>query len=175
MEAAESAKLPGYCAYYLSTALKSGKGIPRDQDRAFSLLKSITAKDLDDEPALDLVESYLDGAGTPRDAIEAGIVFWRVEHGGWSIYSDHWGMCDDCGEFYKHERLVAYRISRELTAEEKQTAESLAIARFPAIAERARHLDAQIDWMEALALISVVGCLIWWRRRSRKQSNQKAT
>ncbi|MET2832159.1 hypothetical protein [Mesorhizobium shangrilense] len=172
MASAESDKLPYYCAYYLSSALKLGKGILRDQNRAFPLLKSITAKDLDDEAALALVENYLDGAGTPRDAIEAGIVFWRVQHGAWSIYSAYWGMCNECEEFRKHERIVAYRIARELTAEEKQTAESLAIARFPAIAERAKHRDAQIKRMQALilALIAVVGCLIWWRRRSRKQS-----
>lgn len=165
MSSAESAELPCYCAYYLSSALRLGKGLPRDQDRAFSLLKSVTAKDMDDEAALALVESYLDGAGTPHDAIEAGIVFWRAEHGAWSIYSPYWGMCNECGEFHRYERLVAYRIARELTAEEKQAAESLAIARFPAIAERVKRRDAQIEWMKAL--LPGVGCLIWWRRRSR--------
>ncbi|TPN74539.1 hypothetical protein FJ987_13860 [Mesorhizobium sp. CU2] len=170
---AELGDVPEYCAYYLSSALKLGKGLPRDQDRAFSLLKSVTTKDMDDEAALALVESYLDGSGTPRDAIEAGIVFWRVEHGAWSIYSPYWGMCDECAEFHRYEQLVAYRISRELTAEEKQTAESLAVERFPAIAERVKRRDAQIEWIEILiaTLIAAFGCLIWWWPRSLKLSN----
>jgi hypothetical protein len=161
-----------YCTYYLSSALRTGKGIPRDENRAFTLLRSLTPTDHDGDAALALAECYLDGVGTPRDPIEAGIVLWRVKHGAWSIYSDYWGMCDNCEQLWAHEKAVEKRIEQELTAEERTRADNLAAARFPEIAERVTHRDVQIE-AAALAAVATVGSLIGWCQWSRKRSKRR--
>lgn len=161
-----------YCAYYLASALRNGRGIPRDEGRAFVLLKDLAETDHDSDAALALAEAYLDGAGTPRDPVEAGVILWRVEHGAWSTYSDHWGMCDNCDEFWAHDKVVNERIDRELTAEEKKRAAAIGAARFPEIAARVRHRDIQLEATTAI-LVAMTGSLLWWRRRSRRRSNRE--
>ena len=82
-----------YCKLYLSSSLRTGRGVPRDEERAFAILQNLVATDRDSDAALSLAEAYLDGVGTSRDPIEAAVILWRVQHGAWSIYNDYWGMC----------------------------------------------------------------------------------
>lgn len=165
----ESKSAPGdyYCMYYLSSALRNGRGVPRDERRAFLLLNDLVATYRDDDAALDLAEAYLDGAGTSRDPVEAGVIFWRVKHGAWSIYSDYWGMCNNCEEFWAHEKVVGERIERELTTTEKKQANTIGAARFPEIAARVTYRDVQIEVATAV-LIAATGSLLWLFFRSLK-------
>jgi hypothetical protein len=157
-----------YCIHYLSSALKTGRGITRDQERAFELLKGLVALDPNDDAALDLVEDYLDGAGTSRNPIEAAVVFWRVEHGAWSSYSDYLGMCKNCEDFHAHEKAVEARLARELTPTEKYRSEIVAEDRFPDIAAHAKQRDRKIE-TTVTVLAALAGSLLYWRRRNRKR------
>jgi hypothetical protein len=159
---ARSSAVPGdyYCTRYLSLALRSGKGLPRDEDSSFVLLRNLVTKYPDDDAALDLVEDYLDGSGTTRDSVEAGVLFWRVEHGGFSIYSQYWGMCDDCRSLSKHWKTVGDRIRRELTRHERNNAATIASDRFPKIAAQAKHRQRQIAGA-ATFVVALVGSLHW--------------
>lgn len=164
-----------YCNHYLSSALKTGRGITRDQERAFELLKGLVASDPNGDAALDLVEDYLDGAGTSRNPVEAAVVFWRVEHGTWSSYGDYWGMCKNCEDFYSRKKVVEERLARELTPTEKYRSEVIAEDRFPDIAARAKRRDRKIEAvvtvLAALAgsLLALAGSLLYWRGRNRKR------
>ncbi len=115
-----------------------------------------------------MTEDYLDGLGTARDPVEAGVVFWRVKHGAWSIYSNYWGMCDDCGAVWNHEKAVAERIDRELTTDERKQAAAIAADRFPETAARVRHRDGQIEGVTTIVVV-LIGSLLWlssrWYRR----------
>jgi hypothetical protein len=163
---------PYYCVYYLSSALRKGRGVPRDEGRAFGLLKALAASDPDGDAALDLAEDYLDGDGTPRNPIEAAVIFWRVEHGTWSIYSDYWGMCTaGCESLYSHEKVVKERLARELSSAEKQQSKLMAADRYPDIAARAKRRDGQVDATVAV-VATLTGGLLWWRTRSRKRFRQ---
>jgi TPR repeat protein len=165
----EASASPYYCVYYLGSALRKGRGVPRDEGRAFGLLKALAASDPDGDAALDLAEDYLDGAGTPRNSIEAAVIFWRVEHGAWSFYSDYWGMCTaGCESLYSHEKVVEERLARELSFAEKQQSELIAADRFPDIAARAKRRDGQVEATVAV-VAALTGGLLWWRTRSRKR------
>jgi hypothetical protein len=107
-----------FCARYLAMALRDGKGINRDEVRAFAIIRALAAKS--DWQSLDLVEAYLDGMGTPRDPVDAGVIFWRVDHGFLSIYSDYWGMCNECQVDYSKKETLRRRIEIELTSEQKK-------------------------------------------------------
>lgn len=161
-----------YCKIYLSSALRSGRGLPRDEGRAFAVLKDLVATDQDGGVALSLAEAYLDGAGTPRDPIEAAAILWRVQHGAWSIYSDYWGMCKDCADLWRNEKTFSERIDRELTKEEKARANAVAALRFPDIVARVKHRDRQIAAAIATP-ITMLGGLLWlrqWRARRRRST-----
>ena len=161
-----------YCRYYLSSALRKGRGVPRNEARAFALLSDLVAKDPDGDAALDLTEEYLDGLGPSRDPVEAGVTFWRIKHGAWSVYSNYWGMCDECRTFLNHEKVVGERIERELTADERKQAEAIAVNRFPEIAVRVRHRDRQIKGLRTIEAVLIGGLLWlssrWYRRLSRR-------
>jgi hypothetical protein len=160
------------CAYYLSSALRKGMGITRDEERAVDLLKALVAIDPNDDAALDLAEAYIDGSGTARDPVEAYVLVWRVEHGAWSSYSDHWGMCDDCNELWAREKAVDERIEQELTPEEKRQAATIAEARFPELAARVKHRQEEIA-TTIVALVAVAIGLLGWRTRSSRRSGRK--
>jgi hypothetical protein len=152
-----------YCIYYLSSALRRGRGVPRDEERAFGPLNALVALNPNDDAALDLAQDYLDGAGTLRNPIEAAVVFWRVEHGAWSFYSDYWGMCNNCESLHAHAKVVGERIARELTAAEKQQSAVIAAGRFPDVTDRAKRRDRQIEAILAV-VATLIGSLLWYNR-----------
>jgi hypothetical protein len=157
-----------YCAYYFISALRKGRGTPRDERRAFALLGELAAHDRDGDLALDMAEAYLDGVGTRRDPVEAGVLFWRVEHGAWSVYGDYWGMCENCKVLWNHMRVVEERVGRELTEEQKKRAVAIAAGRFPEIAARAADRDQQIRFALVCVFLVAFGVL-WWRIRVNRQ------
>lgn len=157
----------GYCAYYLSSALRSGRGTSRDAVRAFQLLAAVAATD-DGKAALDLAEMYLNGEGTPRNAVEAAVLVWRVEHGAASIYSDYWGMCDVCEDNSAQERSLDRRLAHELTLNEQREAAAIERSRFADIVERVKQRDTQIETATA-SLFAAIAALFWLRRRSKRQ------
>jgi hypothetical protein len=166
-----------FCVHYLSDALRDGRGVPRDEVRAFALAKYLAASDADGDAALDLAQGYLDGKATPRDPIEAAVILWRVEHGLWSFYSRFWGLCDDCADLRAHMKVLDARIAREMSPEEKHRAVLIALNRFPAIAERVKQRDGQVTALLGLGLLaalSLAGSLIWWWTRSRRSVHSSA-
>lgn len=159
-----------FCIQYLSDALRDGRGIRRDEARAFALVKYLAARDADGDAALDLAQGYLDGKATPRDPVEAAVILWRVEHGLWSFYSRYWGLCDDCGRLWAHMKALDARIAQEVTPEERQRAASIAADRFPGIVARVKRRDSQVTALFGVALFvaaSLVG-LTLRRLRSRR-------
>ncbi len=166
-----------FCVHYLSDALRDGKGIPRDEARAFALAKYLAASDADGDAALDLAQGYLDGKATPRDPVEAAVILWRVEHGLWSFYSRYWGLCDDCTALWAHMKALDERIAREMSPEQRHKAISIALNRFPAIAARVKQRDGQVTALLALGLLaagSLAAGLIWWWMRSRRSVHSPA-
>ncbi len=165
------------CVYYLSKALRDGRGIPRDETRAFALVKDLAARDADGNAALDLAQGYLDGKAIPRNPVEAAVILWRVEHGLWSFYSKYWGMCDDCEDLWAHMKALDARISREMTPEERHRATLIAVDRFPAVAARVKLRDQQVTALLVLAVLtaaSLTGGLISWWMRSRRSVHSLA-
>lgn len=156
-----------YCARYLAMALRDGKGIKRDEIRAFAIIRGLAAKS--DWQSLDLVEAYLDGMGTPRDHVEAGVIFWRVDHGFLSIYSDYWGMCNECEADYSEKEILRQRIERELTPEEKQKADAISLSRFPEIAARVRERDSFLATIIMSSVIAISLVVIFILIRSRRR------
>jgi len=159
-----------FCVHYLSDALRDGRGIPRDEARAFALAKYLAASDADGDAALDLAQGYLDGKATPRDPVEAAVILWRVEHGLWSFYSRFWGLCDDCTALWAHMKALDARIAREMSPEQRHKAISIALNRFPAIAARVKQRDEQVTallGLGSLVAASLAGGLIRWWMRSR--------
>lgn len=166
-----------FCVHYLSDALRDGRGIPRDEARAFALAKYLAASDADGDAALDLAQGYLDGKATPRDPVEAAVILWRVEHGLWSFYSRYWGLCDDCTELWAHMKALDARIAREMSPEQRHKAILIALDRFPAIAARVKQRDAQVTALLGLGLLaaaSLAGSLIRWWMRSRSSVQSSA-
>lgn len=153
-----------YCVMYLSSALRTGRGVARDEGRAFRLLKAIVAEDPDDEAALDLAEDYLDGVGTARDPIEGAVIFWRTQHGAWSFYSDHWGMCDECQSFFVHEKAVGERVAREVSPDQLRQSAIIAASRFPEIEARVALRRRQITIGAGSVLLAIVGAYGWYAR-----------
>src|SRR5262249_39515070 len=121
----------GYCENYLGKALLQGNGIAHYARRGLALIKKIAEASPHGDWALDLAEGYLDGNGTPRDAVEAAVITWRVQHGAHSLYSPYWGMCMNCDELWRKEAALDDRLNRELTPNEKQQASAIAAERFP--------------------------------------------
>jgi hypothetical protein len=166
-----------YCAYYLSSALRSGKGAPRDVTRAFHLLITFGAADSDGAPALNLAEMYLDGEGTARDPVEAAILVWRVEHGSWSKYSPYWGMCTVCEDYSAQERSLDERLARDLSVDELQQAAVIERIRFPMIVEQVKRRDAEIETATASLFAAIAGLagILWMRRRSAARRVSRST
>ena len=152
----------------VSDALRDGKGIPRDETRAFALAKYLAASDADGDAALDLAQGYLDGKATPRDPVEAAVILWRVEHGLWSFYSRYWGLCDDCTALWAHMKTLDARIAREISPEQRHKAILIALNRFPAIAARVKQRDGQVTALLGLGLLAAAslaaGLIRWWMR-----------
>jgi hypothetical protein len=151
-----------FCKYYLGSALRKGRGVARDEQRAFLILNTLATAD--ESAALDVAEMYLDGEGTSRDPIDAAVILWQVKHGAWSFYSPYWGMCNNCEGLWAREKTLQQRLNRELTSDEKQQAETLETIRFPEIAARVRSRDTQI-MIGVASLIALIGGVVWWRRR----------
>jgi hypothetical protein len=162
-----------FCKYYLGSALRKGRGVPRDEQRAFDLLDTLAGADPDGDAALDVAEMYLSGEGISRDPIEAAVIVWRVRHGAWSFYSPYWGMCNNCEGLWAHEKAFQQRLDRELTSDEKQQAEALGTIRFPEVAARVRNRDRQVAIGTAF-LIALIGGTVWLCRRFSTRSISNA-
>jgi hypothetical protein len=157
-----------FCKYYLGSALRKGRGVPRDEQRAFDLLDTLAGADPDGDAALDVAEMYLSGEGISRDPIEAAVIVWRVRHGAWSFYSPYWGMCNNCEGLWAHEKAFQQRLDRELTSDE-----ALGTIRFPEVAARVRNRDRQVAIGTAF-LIALIGGTVWLCRRFSTRSISNA-
>ena len=120
---------------------------------------------------LGLAEMHLDGRGTPRNAIEAAVLVWRVAHGAWSIYDPQWGLCKVCEDTSAQESALDQRLTRELTSDQRREAAAIIVARFPDIVGHVRNRNAQLLVAGALLFAFVAGALLLRvRSASRRRS-----
>jgi len=156
------------CQHYYATALQTGKGVPRDEKKAFEILQDLYNIDpwMD---APDLAQAYLDGMGVDENPVEASVLMWKYEHDGALTWPNDLFIKYDDTSMVKQNKAIDARLDEIMTPTQWQEATAEELVLYPKLV----HQIAMRKLEHLLFSVGVVCLLLLWvwarsRRKPRR-------